>query len=71
MSQFEGSYLGDGSKLEASAVMECKICWKIYDPEQGDAYWQVPPGTAFADLPDYWRCPECDSPTDQFMVKQN
>ncbi|MCB1756554.1 MAG: rubredoxin [Gammaproteobacteria bacterium] len=48
--------------------MECKICWHVYDPQTGDEYWQVPPGTPFSALPDYWRCPECDGEKDQFMV---
>nr|WP_211106290.1 rubredoxin [Nitrospirillum iridis] len=48
--------------------MECKICWHVYDPAVGDTYWQVPPGTAFADLPEHWTCPECDSAKAGFMV---
>lgn len=35
----------------------CSICGHIYDPMVGDA--GVPPGTAFEDLPDDWRCPVC------------
>ncbi|MBO6038017.1 MAG: [NiFe]-hydrogenase assembly chaperone HybE [Acetobacter sp.] len=67
-SHFEGSYLGDSRRLSPDAVMECKICWFIYDPTQGCETWQISPGTAFADLPDFWRCPVCDAPRDQFMV---
>ncbi|HIQ16863.1 MAG TPA: rubredoxin [Novosphingobium capsulatum] len=48
--------------------LECKICWHIYDPAEGCTYWQVPPGTPFADLPDHWTCPECDAPKQGFMV---
>lgn len=66
--QFEGSYLGDARRLSPDAVMECKICWHVYDPAQGCESWQIPPGTAFADLPPDWRCPECDGAHDQFMV---
>lgn len=65
---FEGSYLGDDDKIAGDAKMECKICWYVYDPEQGDDYWQVQPGTSFKDLPPEWRCPECDGDKDQFMV---
>lgn len=68
---FEGSFLGDASKLPANAVMECKICWYRYEPEHGDPIWQVAPGTPFADLPEDWRCPECDGSRDQFMVVQD
>jgi rubredoxin len=65
---FEGSYLGDDSQISDNTKMECKICWYVYDPQQGDEYWQVPPGTPFTQLPKEWRCPECDGEKDQFMV---
>lgn len=65
---FEGSYLGDAARLAPDAVMECKICWSVYDPAQGCETWQVPPGTPFAALPAHWRCPTCDGARDQFMV---
>ena len=65
---FEGSYLGDNSRNGENARLECKICWYVYDPKQGDDYWQIPPGTAFSSLPDHWCCPECDGEKDQFMV---
>ncbi|MFY0678527.1 MAG: rubredoxin [Neptuniibacter sp.] len=65
---FEGSYLGDANRIDADVCMECKICWYQYDPKQGDAVWQIPSGTAFSDLPEFWRCPECDGEKDQFMV---
>nr|WP_252997336.1 MULTISPECIES: rubredoxin [Methyloversatilis] len=51
-----------------NAKLECKICWWVYDPQQGDPVWQIAPGTAFADLPPHWRCPQCDGDADQFMV---
>lgn len=66
--QFEGSYLGDNTKLADDTRLECKICWYIYEPEQGDDFWQIAPGTPFSQLPDHWRCPECDGDKDQFMV---
>lgn len=65
---FEGSYLGDGNRISDSAVMECKICWYQYHPDQGDTVWQIAPGTPFRALPEFWRCPECDGEKDQFMV---
>jgi rubredoxin len=40
----------------------------LYDPAAGDPVWQVPPGTPFTQLPEHWKCPECDGPRDQFMV---
>ncbi len=52
---------GDLSRLE------CRICWHVYDPLEGDEYEQIPPGTPFAQLPDTWCCPECDSPKDMYL----
>ncbi|MCU0773969.1 MAG: rubredoxin [Ideonella sp.] len=68
MSTFEGSYLGDRSRLAPRARLECKICWWVYDPAQGDPQWQVDAGVPFADLPSHWRCPQCDGSAEQFMV---
>ncbi|MBO1328172.1 [NiFe]-hydrogenase assembly chaperone HybE [Acetobacter suratthaniensis] len=65
---FEGSYMGDATRLTPGSVMECKICWSLYDPAQGCETWQVPPGTPFTALPESWRCPTCDAPKEQFMV---
>ncbi|WP_027476508.1 rubredoxin [Curvibacter gracilis] len=66
--RFEGSYLGDATRLAPGARLECKICWWVYDPAQGDPVWQIPPGVAFTALPTHWRCPNCDGDADQFMV---
>ena len=66
--QFEGSYLGDRSRLGANAKLECKICWWVYDPQQGDAQWQIAAGTPFFDVPAHWRCPQCEGAADQFLV---
>ncbi len=67
-SRFEGSYLGDASKLDDDARLECGICWWIYDPVAGDDLGQVAPGTPFARLPDTWRCPNCDADKNKFLV---
>ena len=47
---------------------ECKICWQVYDPVLGDPVWQIPPGTAFPDLPPHWTCPNCSATQDQFLL---
>jgi rubredoxin len=65
---FEGSYLGDRSKIGPDTRLECKVCWYVYDPAEGDACWQVPPGVPFYDLPPHWACPNCASLPDQFLV---
>ncbi|RLD37042.1 MAG: High molecular weight rubredoxin [Bacteroidetes bacterium] len=38
---------------------QCLVCGYIYDPGQGDPTKGIPPGTAFEDLPDNWKCPIC------------
>lgn len=45
---------------------KCLVCGYIYDPEKGDPENGVDPGTAFADLPDDWVCPDCGAPKDEF-----
>ena len=67
---FEG--FGDDRGIGARRTrLECKICWYVYDPAEGDAVWQIPPGTPFTaaapalDLPELlgarqassWCCP--------------
>ncbi|MEZ5840948.1 MAG: rubredoxin [Hyphomicrobiales bacterium] len=43
----------------------------VYDPSKGDINavdldHPIPPGVAFADLPDTWRCPICNDPKSDF-----
>ena len=37
----------------------CTQCGYIYEPNNGDPMGNVPPGTAFEDLPEEWVCPMC------------
>ena len=45
---------------------KCLICGYIYDPAVGDPDNQVPPGTAFENIPEDWSCPECGAGKDEF-----
>ncbi|HEY3351857.1 MAG TPA: rubredoxin [Polyangia bacterium] len=45
---------------------ECSVCGYIYDPTKGDPTGDVPPGTAFEDLPAGWECPVCGAKKDDF-----
>jgi rubredoxin len=56
-----------GGRIDATTRVECRICWYVYDPAEGDEVEQIPPGTAFADLPDHWRCPQCDATREMFL----
>ena len=44
----------------------------VYDPAKGDLNLvdlanPIPPGVAFEDLPDDWRCPICNDPKKDFI----
>lgn len=44
----------------------CKICGFQYNPEEGDPALGIPPGTAFEDLPEDYRCPICNAGKEYF-----
>ncbi len=46
----------------------CDVCGWEYDPALGDPDNGIKPGTAFADLPDSWECPECSVGKEDFSV---
>lgn len=45
----------------AKIVHQCPDCLTVYDPEYGDILGDIPPGTAFEDLPAGYSCATCDS----------
>lgn len=55
------------ARIDDATRMECKICWYVYDPAQGDPVEQIEPGTPFSELPGYWRCPQCDAEPGAFI----
>jgi [NiFe] hydrogenase assembly HybE family chaperone len=65
---FEGSYLGDGSRIADDTQLECGVCWWVYDPALGDEDRQVAAGTPFRLLPDTWNCPNCSTEKHKFLV---
>ena len=60
MPGFEGTFLGDSSKLHPDTRLECKVCHYIYDPSKGDVDQNIEPGTPFSELPEYWNCPAAE-----------
>lgn len=44
----------------------CDVCGWMYDPAVGLPDEAIEPGTAFADLPADFCCPECGASKDQF-----
>ena len=51
---------------QATGKYICSVCGYIYDPAEGDPKNGIAAGTAFADLPDNWRCPRCKQGKDKF-----
>jgi rubredoxin len=68
---FSGSFGGDHTKISPATRLECKICWWVYDPAEGDETRQITPGTPFADLPWDWSCPNCSGDKNGFMVLED
>jgi rubredoxin len=46
----------------------CIICGFIYDEAQGLPEENIPPGTAWKDVPDDWVCPECGAMKSDFEM---
>ena len=46
----------------------CPYCGYVYHPDIADPAHGAPPGTAFHDVPNDWRCPECDTEHSAFAV---
>ena len=57
----------DDDATDLGGCFTCPICGYVYDPEQGDETQGIPPGTAFADLPDDWICPICAAAKSEFV----
>ncbi len=47
------------TQLSAEISMLCTVCQWVYDPVQGEQNQGVAPGTIWAEVPDYFLCPEC------------
>ena len=49
--------------------MQCDCCGHVYDKDEGDAKNNVPAGTAWKDVPADYKCPECGSGKDTFIIE--
>lgn len=47
----------------------CDACGWVYDPAVGLPDKDIAPGTAFADLPDDFLCPECGAGKSEFSAE--
>lgn len=46
------------------SIYMCRQCGYLYDLSQGEMQLAIPPGTAVADFPKDWKCPECGADAD-------
>ena len=61
------SLLGEES-VTVSTTWMCLICGWIYDEALGDPEHGIAPGTAWADVPMNWTCPECAARKEDFEM---
>ena len=47
---------------------ECIVCGFIYDEEEGLPDEGIEPGTAWADVPEDWICPDCGVGKEDFEM---
>lgn len=47
--------------------MQCDNCGYVYDKDAGDAKSGIAAGTAWADVPGDYKCPECGASKDKFI----
>jgi len=50
-----------------TAAWQCGSCGFVYNEAQGWPSEGIAPGTAWAQVPDDWRCPDCSSSKDDFV----
>jgi rubredoxin len=46
----------------------CVNCGFVYEEEAGLPVAGIPPGTAWADVPADWTCPDCAAPKSSFEM---
>jgi rubredoxin---NAD+ reductase len=47
-------------------VLMCMNCGWIYDSAKGDPESGISPGTAWKDVPEDWKCPDCNAGKSDF-----
>ena len=61
---------GPTTDRERPKTWMCLICGWIYDEAAGDPEHGIAPGTAWADVPMNWTCPECGARKEDFEMVQ-
>ena len=49
-------------------VWQCVVCGFVYDEVRGLPEEGIKPGTAWADIPETWACPECGAAKADFEM---
>lgn len=49
-------------------VWQCIVCGYVYDEAQGHPDHGLAPGTAWADVPEDFQCPECGVAKSEFVM---
>ena len=49
-------------------IWQCIVCGYLYDEAMGDPEHGIAPGTAWADVPDDFECPECGVTKSDFSM---
>ena len=62
--------VSDTATVSDTKTWMCLICGWIYDEAQGDPEHGIAPGTAWADVPMNWTCPECGARKEDFEMVQ-
>ncbi len=47
---------------------QCVVCGLIYDEAEGMPEEGIAPGTAWADIPSDWQCPDCGVGKESFEM---
>jgi rubredoxin len=61
---------GIGPDVSDPKTWMCLICGWIYDEAAGDPEHGLAAGTAWADIPMNWTCPECGARKEDFEMVQ-
>lgn len=62
---------GDASNESADGpgrLWECSVCGFVYSERLGLPDEGIPPGTAWEDIPEDWKCPDCGTSKAEFQM---
>lgn len=54
--------------MSANRQWQCLLCDFVYDEAVGMPDSDIPPGTAWEDVPDDWACPDCGATKEDFEM---